>query len=231
MIYFWNEIICPILRITRPNTIVEIGSAQGFNTTNLLLYGQSAGSKLIVIDPHPLFDVEQMKQVWGSQFEMIQDYSLQALPKLGAYDAILIDGDHNWYTVYHELKEIEKTENFPIIFLHDTEWPYGRRDMYYFPESIPESYRKPNAAKGIMPGISELVDGGHNATVNNALYEYGDKNGVLTAIEDFLSETSLNLRFHRVHSQHGLGIIVPSGSSIHTYYNQMIEEIIRQSNL
>lgn len=61
--------------------------------------------------------------------------SLEVLPELhDTFDCILIDGDHNWYTVYHELKMIydrELLKRGGIVFLHDVEWPWGRRDMYY----------------------------------------------------------------------------------------------------
>jgi hypothetical protein len=104
---------------------------------------------------------------------------------------------------------------FPIVLLHDTQRPYGRRDMYYFPESIPEEFRQPYASKGMEPGRSELLDyGGFNYMMNNANYDNGERNGVLTAVEDFMKESSFQLEFYQLYSSNGLGIIVPSDSSI-----------------
>ena len=37
----------------------------------------------------------------------------------------------------------------PVCFLHDVGWPYGRRDLYYAPERIPEEFRQPWAQKGL----------------------------------------------------------------------------------
>lgn len=232
MIYFWNQVVHPILQLTRPKVIVEIGCAQGYNTVNLLEYVKPMeNGQLVAIDPSPLFDIERMKQIYVHKFLLVQDYSLKVLPHIHTCDAAFIDGDHNWYTVYNELKQFERIKKFPIIFLHDLEWPYGRRDMYYFPESIPAEFRKPSAKKGILPGINELVDNGHNDSVHNAAYENGDRNGVLTAVEDFMMEAQIPLQLHRVRSQFGLGIIMPDITETDHYFNREIRRIIEQSGL
>ena len=80
-------------------------------------------------------------------------------------DAALIDGDHNWYTVYHELRLLHEVaraagEPLPLLILHDVGWPYGRRDLYYGPEQIPEEFRQPYAQQGMLKGSSELLEAG-----------------------------------------------------------------------
>ncbi|MDR0271643.1 class I SAM-dependent methyltransferase [Paenibacillus sp.] len=214
---FWEKVIKPIIIAVHPEHIVEIGSLTGMNTFKILDYCKLAGARSTVIDPAPQFDVELLEAYYGDAFQMVRDYSLQALPKLEPYDMILIDGDHNWYTVYHELKQVEHTAlstgQFPVVMLHDVDWPYGRRDMYYFPESIPEEHRKPHAKLGVKPGEPVLVlQGGFNNTLSNALMEHGERNGVLTAVEDFLKGTPFDLTLHQLHSSNGLGIILPANS-------------------
>lgn len=231
MNFFWSRIIHPILNLIHPNTMVEIGCAHGFHTMQLLSFAQSHSSKLIAVDPAPQFDTRLVQAVYPNCFELKQDYSLQVLPQLQEVDLVLIDGDHNWYTVYHELKLLEQYKRFPIVMLHDTEWPYGRRDMYYFPDTIPIEYRQPHAKKGLLPGITELVEHGHNSDVDNALFEYGPRNGVLTAIEDFMQETQQPLTFMRVHSEHGLGIIIPNDSVQLPDINNKIQQILAASGL
>ena len=109
-------------------------------------------------------------------------------------DVMLIDGDHNWYTVYHELTTIarvaaEEQRLFPLTFLHDVDWPFADRDMYFDPDSIPAEHRQPNARGGVLPDRSELVDGeGLNSEHYNAVAPGGPRNGVRTAIDDFLTE-------------------------------------------
>lgn len=134
---FWEKIILPLLHLFAVKRIVEVGAENGGNTGHLLPYCRAVNGELFVIDPAPRFDIHEYKRQFHKEFYMMVDYSLKILPHLKSYDCILIDGDHNWYTVYHELKLVENMAHqqtrFPLVLLHDTQWPYGRRDMYYFP--------------------------------------------------------------------------------------------------
>jgi len=226
---FWHEIILPMLHKFRPKRIVEVGALYGQVTTRLMEHFKHGNEEIFVIDPAPAFDVQALQAAYGNKFHMFNDYSLNVLPKFDDYDFVLIDGDHNWYTVYHELKTIEamakqRGSNFPVVLCHDTEWPYGRRDMYYFPETIPEQYRKPYARMGIVPGRSELVEGGVNGGSCHAIYEHGERNGILTAIEDFLKETELEISLHRIVPHHGLGILLPKTDDNDRFMKELISK-------
>jgi hypothetical protein len=135
----------------------------------------------------------------------------------GLYDCFLIDGDHNWYTVFNELDLIRQRSLLRpggMIFFHDVEWPYGRRDLYYQPQTIPAQYRNDFDRKGVQRGQTALVDsGGGNAHLCNAIREGGPRNGVLTAIEDFLAEYPSEYQFCRIRAQHGLGILQSRSSN------------------
>lgn len=213
---FWDIIIEPVLEKLRPAGIVEIGCEYGKNTRNLVEFCVRHGATLFAIDPAPKFDVNAWEQQYGAHFVFYQSLSLNAIPLVERFDVVLIDGDHNWYTVFHELKLIEKRcqelgQPFPLVMLHDVGWPYGRRDLYYNPENIPEAYRKPYAKKGIRPGSPELADdGGLNPHLFNSIYENNFQNGVLTAVEDFIKETKQDLEFVYIPGYHGLGILVPA---------------------
>jgi len=200
-----------LLSMTNSVNIVEIGAECGLNTLKILEYCKQNKGLLHVIDPVPLFGEKSIREKYRENFRMYVDYSLNALVGLKDYHAVLIDGDHNWYTVYNELKIIEKNTGawFPLVFIHDIAWPYGRRDMYYQPGSIPQSYRKPYAKRGMEPGRSELLEvGGYNKGYNNAMYEYGERNGVLTAVEDFLKQSSCRIDFLKTKRYNGLGILM-----------------------
>lgn len=236
---FWEQVMQPIIDLGDPpwlnpkvKRMIEIGSERGANTEKILAYCQSTGGILFVVDPLPLFDVQMFKNQYKERLQIIRELSLPILPQIENPDVILIDGDHNWYTVYHELQCIEqlalKRGRFPFIFMHDTSWPYARRDMYYHPDTIPEAYRKPYAPNGIAEGQSDLLaQGGANEGFNNAIFEGGERNGVLTAIEDFLNQTKLGISFHRVMSNHGLGILLPKNE----LRDAKVEEIIRLSGM
>jgi len=95
-----------------------------------------------------------------------------------------------------------------IVFLHDVEWPWGRRDMYYQPEMIPSEHLHSWEQKSIVQGQRELSDrGGFFPEYRKATCEGGARNGVLTAIEDFLREHKDEYEFFRVRGDFGLGIM------------------------
>ena len=207
----WDEVILPIIEFNNSKKFVEIGSDTGINTNNILKYCVENNGHLISIDPKPNFDVNKLKQKYGEFFEFYQELSLDRLPVLKDYDSILIDGDHNWYTVFNELKIIESNfnqKNFPLIILHDVAWPYARRDLYYNPDTIPKEYLNAYSKLGMHPDEEILLDeGGLNTRYFNAVKENTPKNGVLTAVEDFIDSTSLDLDFHILPIFNGLGII------------------------
>lgn len=212
---FWNTIIKPVVEILQPASIVEIGSDAGGNTENLLEFCRRNGATLHVIDPLPKYDVAEWEERHGGRLVFHEALSLDALPRIDGFDVVLVDGDHNWYTVTGELRLIrERCEQlsipFPLVMLHDTGWPYGRRDLYYDPDTIPKEYRKPYARKGLLPGHEGLLErGGLNPHLCNALRENEPKSGVLTAIEDFMQETDLPLGLYNVPGMNGLGLLVP----------------------
>ncbi len=209
---FFASVIQPALEKIRPSSIVEIGAGAGENTRFLMQLCEAYNCTLHSIDPNPSFDPEEWQNLYGDRFVFYKRNSLDALPDIESYDAILIDGDHNWYTVYHELIEIQKyaqkSGEFPLVFIHDVGWPYGRRDMYHDPDSIPEHYRHPHAQKGIIPSEPGLVEvGGIETGAWNAEREGTIQNGVKTAVEDFLRSTQIPLSYFEVNGMFGLGII------------------------
>jgi methyltransferase family protein len=223
----WKSIMLPIIEHVNAKYIVEIGSDRGTNTKNILDYCIKNDAKMVAIDPFPRFDVEKFKKDYGNKFNIYEDLSLNILPSIENFDVIIVDGDHNWYTVYNELKIIEKSfkeKKFPLVFLHDISWPYGRRDLYYNPDNIPEKYRNPFEKNGVQRGSSFLVKNGFNKGLNNAILDKTPKNGVLTAIEDFLRESPLELSFMYNNAFWGLGIIFHkniSKETVNKYLNSM----------
>jgi hypothetical protein len=212
---FWETVIEPVLDAVQPKVVVEIGSDQGDNTVNLLEYCGRTDATLHVIDPTPKYDVSEWQDKHAEHLVFHEDLSLNALPSIEAFDVVLIDGDHNWYTVFNELRTIERLcdergREFPLVLLHDIGWPYGRRDLYYDPDSILEEHRKPHEKKGMLPGVPDLVEeGGMNRHLSNALRENEPKSGVLTAVEDFLGASRYELDLLELPGIHGLGILTP----------------------
>jgi hypothetical protein len=122
---------------------------------------------------------------------------------------VIIDGDHNYYTVIQELRLIAQRAvdgALPLLICHDVCWPHARRDAYYAPQTIPEDQRQETVEGGyVFPGEAGLKEGGLIYRWP-ATREGGPRNGVLTAIEDFLEERE-GLRFALVPAFFGLGVI------------------------
>lgn len=212
---FWNSHIEPVLRIAAPKRLMEIGADEGFNTRRLLAYCRETGAKADIVDPVLNRRLKHGLDQFGDEYSFHQLLSLDAIPKLEPADIVLLDGDHNWRTVYQEfaaLFERAKTcgKAPPIVLFHEAAWPYARRDMYYAPERIEEEFRQPYSYQSIIPGESDLGDGGLNAALANATHEGGPRNGVLTAVEDFIAEWPEKVELRVLPFFNGLGICVPA---------------------
>src|SRR4051794_9704114 len=101
MFKFWTLVLEPLLRAIGAKKIVEIGVDTGFNTRHLLAYCAAVGGHLDYIDPGPSFDVAWAEKEYGRSGTFHRALSLDVLPRIETPDVALIDGDHNWYTVYH----------------------------------------------------------------------------------------------------------------------------------
>lgn len=208
MHHFADFVLKPFIREFGCQNVLEIGAQYGENTQEL---AELPSVRITVIDP--CVDADLCARHAGSgRVTVHRGLSLDVLPALSEpFDCILVDGDHNWYTVYNELRVIRERGLLArggTVFLHDTSWPYGRRDGYYEPSRIPEEHRQPYARKGIVRGKSALSDTeGVNAHLANATHEGGPRNGVLCAVEDFLAEHAGDYAFRNLEIQYGLGML------------------------
>lgn len=208
MHYFSEDVIIPFIREKAYRRLCEIGAQHGAHTDLLLAGG---AERITVVDPCLGTDLVA-KYEGDPRVTVARGRSLEVLPALeGPFDCFLIDGDHNWYTVYNELSTIADRSLLRrggVILLHDIRWPYARRDLYYEPEAIPAACRHPWARQGIVAGRSELSrSDGINAWLCNACHEGGPRNGVLTAIEDFIASRSRPWHFFSIDQEFGLGFL------------------------
>jgi hypothetical protein len=209
---FWPKVIRPVLAAARPEVVVEIGAGAGAHTRRLAEFCGSHSVELHVIDPEPGFDPTEL----GDGVVFHRGLSLDVLPDIGPVDVALIDGDHNWYTVSQELQVLQRVARSagratPLAVCHDVCWPYGRRDTYHDPETIPAEYRRPWERAGILPGSGALHEArGLNAHLANAREEGGPRNGVMTAIEDFVADADEPFEVTVLPVIHGLALVAPS---------------------
>ncbi len=213
MFPFWEMVIAPVVRAAGGRRVLEIGALRG-ETTALMFDQLGPDSELHVIDPLPQFDPAEHTEAFPGRYVFHRALSLDVLADLPPFDVALIDGDHNWYTVFHELKTLAATsraagEPLPVLVLHDVGWPYGHRDLYYEPSQIPDDYRQPNARAGMAPGFIRLLpEGGLNADLHNAIEGGGPRNGVRRALDDFLEAHDRPYRLVVLPLYFGLAIVV-----------------------
>jgi hypothetical protein len=213
---FWHRYIRPLIDVTQPRRLLEIGADSGWNTRNILEYCESKGAFADIVDPAPqpsLHDV--LRQFGTSHYRYHPLKSVAVIPQLDTPDIALIDGDHNWATVYSELNLLHANAEAggvapPIVISHDVAWPYARRDMYYNPDDLEASQKHPYAYRGMLPGVSDLTEEGMNGVLANAIHEGGPRNGVLTAIEDYIASAGTEFHFRKLPFFNGLGILVPA---------------------
>lgn len=213
----FGDLIVDGLKIADARQIVEIGAEFGGMSARLADFVAAVGGTLTSIDQAPKAEFLDWLET-QPQVRHIAELSLAALPELDAADAWVIDGDHNWFTVHSELTAIHalcRRDGKPMLaFLHDVAWPWARRDLYYAPDTIPADYRHAHVWDG---GVSLDWDGivrdrGFRGCGQFAIatHEGGPRNGVLTAIEDFIAEAEAEggqFCYASVPAVFGLGVL------------------------
>jgi len=213
----FSDLILGSLSISGARHVVEIGAEFGGMSQLLADHAAAAGGHLTSIDPCPHAEFVSWAESTAAVTH-IAGVSLDVMNDLRDVDAWVIDGDHNYYTVLNELRAADAASargGRPLLaFFHDVSWPWARRDMYYAPEQIPAEHRHPHTfGAGTMLDRAELVPGqgfrgGNDWAIANHIG--GPRNGVLTAIEDFLDEaraTGRELAWAHVPAVFGLGIL------------------------
>ena len=211
------DLILACLDIAAVRNVVEIGAEFGGMSQRLFEYSEERGGQFTSIDPMPRCEFLD----WAETTPHVRHIalpSLEAMPTLADVDAWIIDGDHNYHTVSNELaiaRRLAQRDGKPFLaILHDVGWPCARRDLYYAPDTIPAEHCHPHSWEGgvtidhheVVPhrgfrGMGQFAC----ATVHG-----GPRNGVLTAIEDFLDAVSAEgaeLGFAFVPAVFGLGVV------------------------
>ncbi|EIZ78694.1 hypothetical protein WSK_2742 [Novosphingobium sp. Rr 2-17] len=213
----FSDLIFGSLQRAGARHIVEIGAEYGGMSHLLADFATTVGGHLTSIDPAP----QPAFIAWAAATPAVTHIaapSLEVIDDLQAVDAWLIDGDHNYYTVYHELLGADAVcarDCKPLlVFLHDVSWPTGRRDMYYAPDRIPAAFCHPHEfGAGAMLGQVDLVPGqGFRGGSSWAMANRsgGVRNGVLTAVEDFIAgagSAGRPLAFAHIPAVFGLGVL------------------------
>jgi hypothetical protein len=196
------------------SSVVEVGAERGRLTQELLRWAAPAGAKVAAIEPEPISDLLELVEEYP-ELEVVEETSLDALARIPIPDAVVLDGDHNYFTLSNELRLIADRApdgQLPILVFHDVCWPLARRDQYAAPDRIPPEHRHPYGEDvKLVPGNPGTAERGLPFEWA-ALEEGGPRNGVLTAIEDFMEERG-DLRLAIVPLFFGCGLLWPEGAT------------------
>jgi Methyltransferase domain len=202
------EVLLPCMDAAAVRSVAEIGAYAGDLTELLLDRANGLDGQVVGIDPEPQKELEDLAEA-RDDLVLIRDTSHNALRRIELPEAVIIDGDHNYYTVSEELRLVRERgpgADLPLLLLHDVCWPHGRRDDYFAPERIPEECRQQTVEwGGLFPGEPGIHAEGMPYHWP-AAREGGPRNGVLTAVEDFVASDD-RLRLAVVPAFFGLGIV------------------------
>jgi hypothetical protein len=225
-----SEIMLPCLDVAGVRSVVEVGAFAGDLTRVLVDWASRSGARVGAVDPSPQPGLVALAES-HPELELVRQTSLEALPVIELPDAVVIDGDHNYFTVSEELRLIaERAEGseLPLLLFHDVCWPHARRDDYFAVELVPEGLRQPVAdgVGGIFPGESGLRVGGGLPYPRSAAREGGPRNGVLTAVEDFVAGRD-DLRLVVVPAFFGFGVVWSLGASYAAELGELLDPFDR----
>lgn len=195
----YNEYIPSITDVAKSLNnpkILEIGIDKGqflfpmFH--NLVLLGKSFELHEVDIFVRPEIEItiKQFVHLDGQILKIFQQNSLDYLKSCKEkYDIVMIDGDHNYYTVSNELEFIHENNSHDntLIFCDDATTKWSNQDLYY---ANRDEYADNSLAT--KPQTTE-------------------KHGVGTAIEDFLAKHPVWKRYSFIEN----GSVILSKSELH----------------
>jgi hypothetical protein len=209
-----TDLLLRLFEAVGARSVVEVGAYAGDLTRVLVQWADQTGGAVKAIDPAPQPALVSLADAHDG-LELIRETSLDSLGAIDLPDVVIIDGDHNYYTVAEELRLIAARVSgaeLPLLLFHDVSWPHARRDDYFDVEQIPADFRQPLVGEhaGIVPGDPGTRRDGlpyHKS----ADHEGGARNGVLTAVEDFTAGDDA-LRLAVVPAFFGFGAVWHTGA-------------------
>jgi hypothetical protein len=205
---YW-PIVAQILEAARPRRIIEAGVQHADMTQHLVSWAERHDARVLSFDP-ALGPVAAELAARHPELELRYEISHAVLPTVADGDFFILDTDHNYYTVSQELRIIHENTPHPhVICVHDIGWPNARRDTYYDPTIIPPSGQHAHTYEGgVVPGNPGMAASGWRGegAFAVALHEGGPRNGVLTALEDFLAAHP-DYVLHTLAPVFGLGVL------------------------
>jgi hypothetical protein len=191
-------------------TVVEVGVESGQVSS---VYADLGATSVYCVEPHPGDELREFLEA-DPRLNLVEGLSPQVLGEMPVADLYVLDGDHNYAVVREELRWIMENAPDAVVALHDVLWPSGRRDLYYQPTPLAPEDRNPATDDGPTVWHDDVTPAGFvgDGAYTVATEAGGERNGVLTAIEDALAETDGDWRLEIVPAVFGFGLMTRSSS-------------------
>lgn len=180
----FREVFEEIYSRRRIDIVVEVGVETGQVSGD---YAELGASRVFCVDPFPS-DSMRAALAENDKLHLVEGFSPDVLADLPIADLYVIDGDHNYATVRGEVDWILANAPDAVVVFHDLMWPCGRRDFYYQPTRLSEADRHADTTEGPTVWHDQVTPAGFigAGAFTFASEAGGERNGVLTAVEDAL---------------------------------------------
>ncbi|MDA3625658.1 class I SAM-dependent methyltransferase [Saccharopolyspora sp. WRP15-2] len=201
----FREILEHLFTHRHISTVVEVGVESGQVSS---LYAELGAVAVHCVEPDPTPEL-RAAIADNDALHLAQRPSPAVLAELPIADLYVLDGDHNYATVRAELDWITANAPDAVVVLHDLLWPCARRDMYYEPSNLDPADRHPATTDGPTVGHDGLTPSGFigRGAFTWATHAGGERNGVLTAVEDALAAAP-DWHLELIPAVFGLGIML-----------------------
>jgi predicted O-methyltransferase YrrM len=153
--------------------VLEIGLCKGITTIPLLAFMSRMHENFefvgvdVLVQESLLIILNNIDVLPSQKMIIHQDSSLNALPKLTEsskkFDVVLLDGDHNYYTVSRELEYLDSlTNENSIVLIDDYHGRWSERDLWYAEkegyESADKATKRIDTEKhGVKPAVDDFL--------------------------------------------------------------------------
>lgn len=123
-------------------SVLEVGVDNGVSYITLATFLARTRKNFVIagvdvlLKEHLKLTLSGLDVAEGQQMFLIENNSLTVLPNLieekMKFDVVLLDGDHNYYTVQKELEYLEAlTHDHSLVIVDDYDGRWANRDLWY----------------------------------------------------------------------------------------------------
>ncbi|WP_309110150.1 class I SAM-dependent methyltransferase [Saccharothrix sp.] len=202
----FRELFAVVFAHREIETVVEVGVESGQVSS---IYTDLGASAVHCVDPHPTDELRATLS-GNDKLHLVEKRSPEVLAELPHAQLYVLDGDHNYAVVRAEIGWIMRNVPDAVIAMHDVLWPCARRDLYYEPSPLRGEDKHESSSDGPTISHDGLTPAG---LVGLGAFTWaekagGERNGVLTAVEDAIAEEEGDWRFEVVPAVYGFGLLM-----------------------